>query len=95
MTYHELQVTSHFSFLRGASGAEELFSAAALLGLSFALAPAFTADARAEWRLREGLSAYLAAENLLDADVETSETADGVEGYAAPRVVRIGLRLSR
>src|SRR3954462_13769937 len=31
--YHELQVTSHFSFLRGASGAEELFSAAALLGL--------------------------------------------------------------
>jgi error-prone DNA polymerase len=32
-TYHELQVTSHFSFLRGASGAEELFAAAALLGL--------------------------------------------------------------
>jgi error-prone DNA polymerase len=31
--YHELQVTSHFSFLRGASGAEELFAAAALLRL--------------------------------------------------------------
>jgi error-prone DNA polymerase len=31
--YHELQVTTHFSFLRGASGAEELFAAAALLGL--------------------------------------------------------------
>ena len=31
--YHELQVTSHFSFLRGASGAEELFAAAAHLGL--------------------------------------------------------------
>ncbi|TFI58350.1 DNA polymerase III subunit alpha [Sphingomonas parva] len=31
--YHELQVTSHFSFLRGASGAEELFVAAAALGL--------------------------------------------------------------
>jgi error-prone DNA polymerase len=31
--YHELQVTSHFSFLRGASGADELFAAAALLGL--------------------------------------------------------------
>ena len=31
-TYVELQVTSHFSFLRGASSPEELFSAAALLG---------------------------------------------------------------
>ncbi|MFN3388669.1 MAG: error-prone DNA polymerase [Allosphingosinicella sp.] len=31
--YHELQVTTHFSFLRGASGAEDLFAAAALLGL--------------------------------------------------------------
>ncbi|MFC7499059.1 error-prone DNA polymerase [Enterovirga sp. GCM10030262] len=32
MTYVELQVTSHFSFLRGAVSPEELFSAAALLG---------------------------------------------------------------
>ena len=32
MTYVELQVTSHYSFLRGAAGPEELFSAAALLG---------------------------------------------------------------
>ena len=32
MTYIELQVTSHFSFLRGVSSAEELFAAAALLG---------------------------------------------------------------
>ncbi|TGV15207.1 DNA polymerase III subunit alpha [Mesorhizobium sp. M8A.F.Ca.ET.173.01.1.1] len=31
--YAELQVTSHFSFLRGASSAEELFSQAALLGI--------------------------------------------------------------
>ncbi|GLV25834.1 hypothetical protein TomTYG45_22670 [Sphingobium sp. TomTYG45] len=30
--YVELQVTSHFSFLRGASSPEQLFSAAALLG---------------------------------------------------------------
>jgi error-prone DNA polymerase len=30
--YHELQVTTHFSFLRGASSPEELFAAAALLG---------------------------------------------------------------
>ena len=32
MTYVELQVASHFSFLRGVSSAEELFAAAALLG---------------------------------------------------------------
>ena len=31
-TYVELQVTSHFSFLRGSSSPEELFAAAALLG---------------------------------------------------------------
>ncbi|MCC5662041.1 error-prone DNA polymerase, partial [Nostoc sp. XA010] len=34
MTYVELQVTSHFSFLRGASTPEELFAAAALQGHS-------------------------------------------------------------
>src|SRR3546814_517762 len=33
-TYVELQTTSHFSFLRGASAPEELFAAAALLGHS-------------------------------------------------------------
>src|SRR3546814_1366100 len=33
-TYVELQVTSHFSFLRGASAPEELFASAALLGHS-------------------------------------------------------------
>src|SRR5215204_1203124 len=33
MNYAELQVTTHFSFLRGASSPEELFSAAAMLGI--------------------------------------------------------------
>jgi error-prone DNA polymerase len=33
MTYAELQVTSHFSFLRGVSSAEELFATAAMLGV--------------------------------------------------------------
>ena len=33
MSYAELQVTTHFSFLRGASSPEELFAAAALLGI--------------------------------------------------------------
>ncbi len=33
MTYSELQVTTHFSFLRGASSCEELFATAALMGM--------------------------------------------------------------
>jgi error-prone DNA polymerase len=33
LRYAELQVTSHFSFLRGASSCEELFAAAAVLGV--------------------------------------------------------------
>eukprot|EP01035_Chromulina_nebulosa_P031297 gene31297-41705_t len=33
MTYHELQVTTHFSFLRGASSADQLFATAAALRL--------------------------------------------------------------
>ncbi len=33
-TYAELQVTSHFSFLRGASSCEELFAQAAALGIA-------------------------------------------------------------
>src|ERR1700704_4248847 len=33
MNYADLQVTTHFSFLRGVSSPEELFSAAALLGI--------------------------------------------------------------
>lgn len=33
MSYAELQVTTHFSFLRGASSAEELFAMAKLLGI--------------------------------------------------------------
>jgi error-prone DNA polymerase len=33
MSYVELQATSHFSFLRGASSCEELFAAAANFGL--------------------------------------------------------------
>ena len=42
-TYVELQVTSHFSFLRGASSPEELFAAAAVLGHP-ALGPAWLAN---------------------------------------------------
>lgn len=54
---------------------------------------AVTLDARAEWTVRDGVVAFVAADNLFDAEVEVSETGDGVEGYGPPRVVRAGLSL--
>ena len=58
------------------------------------LAAGLRLDARAEWRLANNVTAYLAADNLLDKDIEVSRTADGVAGYANPRMARIGLRLA-
>jgi hypothetical protein len=40
------------------------------------------------------VTVYVAGDNLLDAEIQTSRTADGVAGYAAPRIVRVGLRLA-
>lgn len=56
---------------------------------------AWRVDARAEWALTPAISAYLAADNLFDTAIETGETAEGVVGYDAPRVVRVGLALRR
>ncbi len=56
------------------------------------LAPALTLDAEASWSLDASTRLFLSAENLLDARIEASETADGVEGYAQPRILRLGLR---
>ncbi|HEY4940762.1 MAG TPA: TonB-dependent receptor [Rhizomicrobium sp.] len=57
------------------------------------LPPATTVDARISYRLWNGLSAYLAGDNLFDAQVATTESADVVPivSYASPRVLRIGL----
>ncbi len=55
---------------------------------------ATTLDARAEYEVRDGVTAYLAADNLFHAEVAVSETGDGVEGYGPPRTVRAGLSLS-
>ena len=55
------------------------------------LAPATTVDARVSYRVWEGLSAYVAGENLFNARVATTESADLVTNYAAPRILRIGL----
>jgi len=58
------------------------------------LNPAYRLDARLDWRVRPLVTLYVAGDNLLDADIQTSRTADGVAGYAAPRIVRVGLRLA-
>lgn len=58
------------------------------------LGAALQVDARVELAVRRGASAYIGAENLLDAEVETGETGTGVEQFSAPRVLRVGLRLS-
>ncbi|MDP3173692.1 MAG: TonB-dependent receptor [Phenylobacterium sp.] len=50
---------------------------------------------RADWRISPHVSAYLTADNLLDAEVEAARTVDGVVGHAAPRILRIGLRVER
>jgi outer membrane receptor protein involved in Fe transport len=53
---------------------------------------AATADVRAEWQVREAVLLYAAADNVADARVEVSETADGVSGFGPPRTYRLGLR---
>lgn len=60
---------------------------------SRSLAPATVVDARLDWRLVDGVTAYVAAENLFDARVEVSATATGVKGLASPAVAMVGLRL--
>ncbi|AEH82135.1 hypothetical protein JOH52_005994 [Sinorhizobium meliloti] len=55
MRYAELQVTTHFSFLRGASSAEELFATAKLMGieaLGVVDRNSLAGIVRARWRRR-------------------------------------------
>ncbi len=55
------------------------------------LSPAFTANARMGWQVAEGVEFYAGADNIFDADIEIGESADGLESYGAPRLIRIGL----
>lgn len=57
------------------------------------LASALTIDLRAEQALTSGATLFLALDNALDTEIETGATADGVTLYAAPRAVRVGLRV--
>lgn len=61
---------------------------------SRALEAGLTLDARAEWRVVERVGLWLALDNLADARIPVSETANGVEGFGPPRSVRAGLRLT-
>lgn len=58
------------------------------------LASSVTLDLRADWRVTDNASLWAAVDNLGDAQVEVSETADGTEGFGPPRTVRVGLRLT-
>ncbi|MNX44546.1 Vitamin B12 transporter BtuB [compost metagenome] len=53
-----------------------------------------TADVRADWRVNDTASLWLAADNLFDAEVEVSETGTGVEGFGPPRTLSAGVRLA-
>lgn len=57
------------------------------------LAPATTLDLRLDQELTETISVYAAVDNALGADIETAESADGVESFGAPRTARLGLRV--
>lgn len=59
------------------------------------LGSATTLDARLTWTVGEDLAVYLAADNLVNARVATTMSADGVSNYDAPRTVRAGLTLTR
>lgn len=58
---------------------------------TLALEPATTVDARISYRLWDGLSAYIAGDNLFNERVATTESADLVTNFAAPRIIRGGL----
>lgn len=54
-----------------------------------------TVDVRAEWEMTPAATLWLAADNLLDAEVETAEAGTGVASFGPPRTLSVGVRLSR
>ncbi|GAA0868296.1 TonB-dependent receptor [Brevundimonas basaltis] len=59
------------------------------------LAASATVDLRADWSLTPSATAWLAARNLFDAEVEVAEAGTGVAGYGPPRTLSVGVRLTR
>jgi vitamin B12 transporter len=52
-------------------------------------------NGRAEWALTPTVNVFLAADNILDSNIETGRSAADIVTYDAPRVVRFGLTLRR
>lgn len=59
------------------------------------LGTALVLDLRAEQRLRDGVSAFMALDNALDTEIETAESGNGIESFGPPRAFRLGLVLRR
>jgi outer membrane receptor protein involved in Fe transport len=59
------------------------------------LHPGGTIDARVGWKLHDSVELYATGENLLDDDIQTGQTADGVYSYGQPRTVMIGINVRR
>lgn len=55
------------------------------------LSAAVTADLRADWQVTGRIALYGAVDNLMDAKVETGQTADGIESFDSGRTFRLGL----
>jgi outer membrane receptor protein involved in Fe transport len=53
------------------------------------------AGVRAEWRATRDLSAYIASDNVFDAQLQTGRSAAGIVTYDAPRTIRVGLAWRR
>ena len=56
------------------------------------LAPFFTVDAAIFYEFTNKISAGLKVENLLDADIETGKSLDGLVSIGAPRLVTLQMR---
>ena len=56
---------------------------------------AVSVDLRAEYAFTSSWSAFVAADNVLNANIQTAEAANGIYSYDMPRLVRVGVRLRR
>ncbi len=52
-------------------------------------------DTRLSWSINNAVSAFIAADNLLNAPIQTGRSAANVVTYDAPRFVQVGLTLHR
>lgn len=57
------------------------------------LSAATVLDLRVEHALTPRLALYAVLDNALDAEIETAETAGGIESFGPPRALRLGFRL--